>query len=78
MMEGNTTLVKICRLDAPKVAAILISSLSVERKPLSISRTVTMREMASAMKMMAFVPAPTRMMITGPRAILGRLLSTTR
>ena len=50
-----------------------------QRKPASISSTVTMREMASAMKMMASgARAHDRMMITGPRAILGRLLSTTR
>ena len=66
------------RFVAPKVRAILMLSGLVARKPASISSTVTMREMANAMKMMASVPAPTTMMITGPSAILGRLLSTTR
>ena len=71
ILDGNTILVNTWRFVAPKVRAILMLSAS-------ISSTVTMREMASAMKMMASVPAPTTMMITGPSAILGRLLSTTR
>ena len=78
ILDGNTILVNTWRLVAPKVRAILMLSGLVARKPASISSTVTMREMASAMKMMASVPAPTTMMITGPSAILGRLLSTTR
>ena len=75
---GNTTLHSTCRRVAPNVAAILRYSGSVRRKPASISSTVTIRLMASAMKMMARVPAPAMMMITGPSAIFGRLLSTTR
>lgn len=43
-------------------------SLSVPRKPFSISSTVTIKEMASAMKMIASVPAPTRIMMTGPES----------
>ena len=77
-LEGKTIFCKICIRLAPKVRAILIFSGSVARKPLSISSTVTISEMARAMTMMAWVPAPTQMMITGPKAIFGRLLSTTR
>ena len=77
-LAGKTIFVKICRLDAPNVRAIFMLSASVARNPASISSTVTISEIASAIKMMAPVPAPTRMMITGPRAILGRLFSTTR
>ena len=51
---------------------------SVSRKPDSISSTVTISEIAIAINTIARVPAPARMMITGPSAILGRLLSTTR
>ena len=78
MLLGRTIFRKIWLLVAPKVAAMRMASRSVRRKPPSISKTVTIREIASAIKMMASVPAPTTMIITGPRAILGRLLRTTK
>ena len=77
-LYGSTILQKIWLWVAPKVRAMRMAPGSVSRKPLSISSTVTTSEIAIAIKTMARVPAPARMMITGPRAIFGRLLSTTR
>lgn len=78
MLDGSTIFTNIWNRFAPKVRAICIRSRSVPRKPLSISSTVTIIEMASAMTIIAFIPAPTQIIITGPSAIFGRLFSTTR
>lgn len=67
MFAGITTFVKICNLLALKVLAIFIFSLSVFKNPLSISSIVTTREIASAITIIAEVPAPTHIIITGPK-----------
>ena len=46
--------------------------------PFNISIIVTIKEMASAIVIIAGVPAPTQIIMMGPRATLGKLLSTTR
>ena len=77
-LEGITTLVNTCRRSAPNVRTIVTISSSVLKKPFSISSTVTINEIASAITMMACIPAPTQTIKTGPSAILGRALSTTK
>lgn len=39
---------------------------------------VTIREIDSAITIIAGVPAPTHIIITGPKAILGKLFNTTK
>ena len=63
---GRIIFIKICNLLALKVFAILITSLSVFKKPFKFSKMVTIKEIATAITMIAGVPAPTQMMITGP------------
>ena len=46
--------------------------------PLSTSKMLTMREIASVMMMMALGPAPTQTIKIGPRATLGRAFKMTR
>ena len=58
--------------------AIFIFSLSVLINPFKISSIVTINDIASAITMIAEVPAPTHIIITGPKAILGRLFNTTK
>lgn len=65
---GITILVSICNLLALKVFAILITSLSVFKNPFRFSRMVTIKEMATAITIIAGVPAPTHIMITGPQS----------
>lgn len=66
ILAGITILVRICNLLALNVLAILINSLSVFKKPFSISNTVTIKEMAIPIVTIAPIPAPTQMIITGP------------
>ena len=73
MLEGKTILLKICHLFALKVFAILIKFLSVDIKPFNISRIVTIIEIASAITIIADVPAPAQTIIIGPSATLGKL-----
>ena len=51
--------------------------MSVSRKPLSILMVVITTEISTAMVIIAPFPVPAHIMIMGPRAILGRLFSTT-
>lgn len=67
ILAGNTILVNICHLFALKVFAILIKSLSVFKNPFKFSRMVTTSEIETAMTIIAGVPAPTHMMIIGPK-----------
>ena len=60
------------------VFAIFIISLSVFRYPFSISSIVTISEIAIAITIIAGVPDPTHIIIIGPNATLGKLLSTTK
>ena len=66
LFAGITILVSICNLLALKVFAIFINSLSVFKKPFSISRIVTINEIANAITIIAPIPAPTQIIITGP------------
>ena len=67
-LAGITILVSICHLLALKVFAILITSLSVFKKPFRFSRIVTIKDIATAITIIAGVPAPTHMIITGPQS----------
>lgn len=64
---GITIFVNICSLLELKVFAILIKSGSVFKKPFKFSKIVTIKEMATAMTIIAGVPAPTQIIITGPK-----------
>ena len=63
---GITIFVKICNFEALKVFAILIISLSVFKKPFKFSKIVTIKEIATAITIIAGVPAPTHIIIIGP------------
>ena len=63
---GITIFIKICNFEALNVFAILITSLSVFKNPFRFSRIVTINEIATAMTIIAGVPAPTHIMIIGP------------
>ena len=78
MFDGITIFVSIWNLLALKVFAILIFSLSVSIKPCKISSIVTIKEIASAITIIELVPEPTQIIITGPRATLGKLFRTTK
>jgi len=78
IFAGITIFVNIWNLFALNVLAIFIFSSSVFKNPFKISSIVTINEIASAITIIADVPAPTQIIITGPRAILGRLFSTTK
>ena len=53
ILAGITILIKTCNLFALKVFAILINSLSVFKNPFNISNTVTIKEMARPIVIMA-------------------------
>ena len=66
IFAGIIIFVNICSLFALNVFAIFIFSLSVFKKPFKISNTVTIKEIANAITIIAEVPAPTHIIITGP------------
>jgi len=78
MFAGITIFVNTCNLVALNVFAIFSNSLSVFINPFRISRTVTISEIANAINIIAPIPAPTHIIITGPSAILGKLFKTTK
>ncbi len=65
---GKIILVSICNLEALNVLAILITSLSVFKNPFKFSKIVTIKEIAIAITIIAGVPAPTHIIITGPQS----------
>ena len=67
IFAGITILVNICSLFALNVLAIFIFSSSVFKKPFNISNIVTISDIASAITIIAEVPAPTHIIITGPK-----------
>ena len=67
IFAGITIFVNICNLFALKVFAIFIFSLSVFKKPFNISKIVTIKDIANAITIIAPVPAPTHIIITGPK-----------
>ena len=67
IFAGITIFVNICNLLALKVFAIFIFSLSVFKNPFNISKIVTIKDIASAITIIAPVPAPTHIIITGPK-----------
>ena len=67
ILEGNTILVNILNLVALNVFAIFIISLSVLKNPFKFSKIVTISEIATAITIIAGVPAPTQIIITGPQ-----------
>lgn len=67
IFAGIIIFVSICNLLALKVFAILIFSGSVFKNPFSISKIVTINDIASAITIIAEVPAPTHIIITGPK-----------
>ena len=60
------------------IRTFLIFSLSVFRNPLSISKIVTITDIARAITIIALIPAPTQIIIIGPKATLGKLFNTTK
>ena len=66
IFAGMTILVRIWSLVALNVFAIFIRFSSVLRKPFRFSRIVTISEIATAITIIAGVPAPTHIMIIGP------------
>ena len=66
--DGITICVNIWNLDALNVFAILINSLSVFKKPFKFSNIVTINEIAIAITIIAGVPAPTHIIIIGPKS----------
>lgn len=72
IFAGITIFVSICNLLALKVFAILIFSGSVFKKPFNISKIVTINDIASAITIIAEVPAPTHIIITGPKCYFGQ------
>ena len=66
IFAGIIIFVNICNLFALNVFAIFIFSLSVFKNPFKISNTVTIKEIANAITIIAEVPAPTHIIITGP------------
>ncbi|OLA44778.1 MAG: hypothetical protein BHW39_05945 [Firmicutes bacterium CAG:552_39_19] len=75
--DGNTTIVKICLLVAPIERISKIFPASVSIIPPSDVRMVTTMQISTVIIIIALAPAPTQIIITGPNAILGKLLSTT-
>ena len=63
---GITIFVKICSFEALNVFAIFTTSLSVFINPFKFSNIVTIKEMATAITIIAGVPAPTHIIIIGP------------
>ena len=74
---GATSLVKICHLLARMERNSKIFPLSVSKKPFSMVMVVITTEISTAMVIIAVFPVPAQIIITGPSAILGKLLSTT-
>lgn len=66
IFAGITIFVNICNLLALNVSAIFITSVSVCKNPFKFSRIVTTNEIATAITIIAGVPAPTQIIITGP------------
>jgi len=67
ILAGIIILLNNCSFVQLKVLAILIFSLSVSKKPFKISIMVTTKEIASAITIIAGVPAPTQIIIIGPK-----------
>ena len=78
MFAGITTFVSIWNLFALKVWAILIFSLSVFINPFNMSSIVTISDIASAITIIAGIPAPTHIIITGPNATFGSAFNITK
>ena len=66
-LAGITILVSICNLLLLNVFAIFIISLSVFKNPFKFSSTDTTNDIAIAITIIADVPAPTQIIITGPQ-----------
>ena len=64
---GIIIFVSICNLDALNVLAIFINSLSVFKNPFKFSKIVTIKDIATAITIIAGVPAPTHMIMIGPK-----------
>ena len=67
ILAGITIFVSIWNLLALNVLAIFINSLSVSKKPFKFSKMVTINEIATAITIIAGVPAPTQIIIIGPK-----------
>ncbi len=74
ILAGITILVNICHLLALNVFAIFITSLSVFKNPFKFSSIVTTSEIAIAITIIAGVPAPTQIIITGPKRNFGQTI----
>ena len=67
ILAGITIFVNICNFVALNVFAIFIKSLSVLKNPFKFSNIVTTNDIATAITIIAGVPAPTHIIITGPQ-----------
>ena len=76
-LPGITSFISICNFVAPIERNSNILSLSVAKKPLSKVIIATIIEIKVAIKIIALLPLPHQTIMIGPKAILGRLLSTT-
>ncbi len=76
--DGTTSFVKICRLLAPidRISNSLLFSVAVN--PFSMCSMATINPMSTVINTIALPPVPHQMIISGPKAILGRAFSTTR
>lgn len=66
ILAGIIIFVSNCNFVQLNVLAIFIFSLSVSKNPFKISNIVTTSEIAIAIVIIAGVPAPTHIIITGP------------
>ena len=78
ILAGRISLVNICNLPAPIERMSCIFSSSTDMNPVSADITVMIRQIISAIVTIAVRPAPTHIMISGPRATFGREFSTIR
>ena len=76
--EGTTNFVKICNLFAPSDFKSSSLFSSVDMKPFSMFIVVTMMPTSTVMHTIASPPVPNQMITSGPSAIFGRALITTR
>ena len=76
--NGKITYLNICPLVAEKDLSKLILFLSVDIKPLYTVITVTITDISKAIIIIELILAPKKIIIIGPKAILGKLFKIVR
>ena len=76
--DGMTSLVKICSFVAPIDCNRSNLFLSVAINPLNIFKMATISPIKTVINTMALLPVPHQIIISGPRAILGKAFNTTK